>query len=215
MNKLLYITANPRGVDRSFGLQVGEHFLEAASKENPDLQVERVDVYEEHIPLIDADVLNGWDKLRAGEALNETEAAALNRMNEVLEQFLSADGYVFVTPMWNLSYPPMLKAYIDNIAIAGKTFRYTANGPEGLMTGKKVVHIQARGGIYSEGPAADFEFTDKYLRGIMAFIGITDYEHVYVEGIAAYPDKAEELVQGAKTRAAEAAVQFAKTPSRV
>lgn len=210
MGKLLYITANPKPVEASIGLQVGEHFLAAYQKANPNDTIERVDLYKEQIPLIDGLVLGAWDKLGKGEQPTEQEQKVLARMNEILEQFISADKYVFVTPMWNLSYPPMLKAYIDNIVIARKTFTYTENGPQGLMQNKKALHIQARGGVYSEGPAADFEFADKYLRGVLAFIGITDYQQVVAEGMAAFPDKTAEILEKAKRDAEQAAASFAQ-----
>jgi FMN-dependent NADH-azoreductase len=210
MGKLLYITANPKPVEASIGLQVGEHFLAAYQKLNPNDTIERVDLYKEEIPLIDSLVLGAWEKLGKGQEVNEQEKQVLARMNEILEQFISADKYVFVTPLWNLSYPPMLKAYIDNIVIARKTFAYTENGPQGLLKNRKALHIQARGGVYSEGPAADFEFADKYLRGVLAFIGITDYQHVVAEGMAAFPEQTAEILEKAKKAAERAAASFAE-----
>ncbi|MFC7394760.1 FMN-dependent NADH-azoreductase [Scopulibacillus cellulosilyticus] len=208
MTKVLYITANPKPVEASFGLQVGEHFAETLQRENPDVEIERVNLYKEHIPLIDTVVFSAWEKAGKDLPLNENEQTAINRMEEILEQFISADAYVFVTPMWNLSFPPMLKAYIDNVVIARKTFHYTAQGPEGLMKNKKVLHIQSRGGVYSEGPAADMEFTNKYLQSVMAFIGITDYDHLVVEGMNAFPEKSSSLLEEAKKKAEKAAKSF-------
>lgn len=72
-----------------------------------------------------------------GETLTDDELMKVSRMSDILEEFLSADKYVFVTPMWNLSFPPVVKAYIDAISIAGKTFKYSAEGPQGLLTDKK------------------------------------------------------------------------------
>lgn len=85
-------------------------------------------------------------------------------MNTNLETFMHADRYVFVTPMWNFSYPSVVKAYLDNLAIAGKTFKYTENGPVGLLEGKKALHIQATGGVYSEGPYAAVDFGRNHLK---------------------------------------------------
>ncbi len=96
-------------------------------------------------------------KFAAGEgfeALTEAQQQKVAAMNTNLETFMNADRYVFVTPMWNFSYPPVVKAYLDNVAIAGKTFKYTENGPVGLLEGKKALHIQATGGVYSEGAYA-------------------------------------------------------------
>ncbi|SUK36504.1 FMN-dependent NADH-azoreductase [Staphylococcus aureus] len=83
--------------------------------------------------------------------------------------------------MWNLSFPPVVKAYIDAISIAGKTFKYSAEGPQGLLTDKKVLHIQSRGGYYTEGPAANFEMGDRYLRTIMTFLGVPSYETIIMK----------------------------------
>jgi FMN-dependent NADH-azoreductase len=210
MAKVLYITANPKPVDLSFGLQLGEHFLAEYKKHNPQDTIEKVDIYSENIPLIDSLVLGAWGKLAHGEELTAEESRVVGRMDEILNQFLSADKYVFVTPMWNLSYPPLFKAYIDTIVMAGKTFRYTEAGSEGLLKGKKAIHIQARGGMYSEGPAVDFEFTNKYLQAVMAFIGIADYNHIYVEGMAAMPNEAAAILEQAKKNAEPAAASFAK-----
>lgn len=85
-------------------------------------------------------------------------------MNTNLETFMHADRYVFVTPMWNFSYPSVVKAYLDNLAIADKTFKYTENGPVGLLEGKKALHIQATGGVYSEGPYAAVDFGRNHLK---------------------------------------------------
>ena len=85
--------------------------------------------------MIDKDVLTGWGKLRNGDTLTNEEQQKVDRLSAILDEFLAADKYVFVSPMWNLSFPPVLKAYIDAISIAGKTFKYTAEGPQGLLTG--------------------------------------------------------------------------------
>ncbi|MBN6187892.1 FMN-dependent NADH-azoreductase [Aneurinibacillus sp. BA2021] len=214
MAKVLYITVNPKPVDMSFSLRLGESFLKEYKQHSPQDTIEHLDLYKEDIPFIDGLVLGAWGKVAQNEALTAEEQRVLGRMTELLDQFIAADKVVFVTPMWNLSYPPMLKAYIDNVVIAGKTFRYTENGPQGLLSSKRCMHIQGRGGIYSEGPAADFEFTDKYLRSIMAFIGITDYSHIYVEGMAAAPDRADEIFADAEEKAKQAAAEFARDYQR-
>lgn len=204
MKKVLVINSNPKPTEMSFGLRLGEHYL-TALQADADVQIERVNLYEENIPLIDGTVLDAWGKAAAGEALSAEQTSTLGRMNEILEQFIAADVVVFITPMWNLSFPTLLKAYIDNVVIAGRTFKYTAEGPKGLLGGKKVVHIEARGGVYSEGPTTGLRFTDSYLQTIMGFIGITDYENVVVEGMAATPDRAEEILASAKQRAEQSA----------
>lgn len=104
--------------------------------------------------------------------------------SQMLEEFLSADVVVIGAPMYNFSVPSQLKAWIDRIAVAGKTFRYTANGPEGLAGGKRVIIASSRGGVYSEGSAAaPMDFQETYLRALLGFLGVTDIEFVRAEGV--------------------------------
>lgn len=105
------------------------------------------------------------------------------RNGEILDEFLAADVVVIGAPMYNFTIPTQLKAWIDRILIAGKTFRYTENGPEGLAGGKRVIVASARGGIYSKGPAAAVDFQETYLKHVFGFIGIRDVEFVRAEGL--------------------------------
>jgi FMN-dependent NADH-azoreductase len=103
--------------------------------------------------------------------------------SSVLDEFLAADVVVIGAPMYNFTLPTQLKAWIDRIVVAGKTFRYTGNGPEGLATRKRVTIALTRGGIYSEGsPASALEHLETYLRGVFNFIGI-EPEFVIAEGL--------------------------------
>lgn len=95
--------------------------------------------------------------------------------------------------MWNLSFPAVVKAYIDAVAVAGKAFKYTAEGAVGLLTDKKALLIQSRGGIYSEGPAADLELGNRYLQTILGFFGVPSVEELVIEGHNQMPEKAEEI----------------------
>jgi len=103
------------------------------------------------------------------ENLSEQTQAKLKRYNELTDQFVNADRYVFVTPMWNLSFPPRVKTYIDTIFVAGKTFKYTEKGPQGLLENKKCLHVHASGGFHSQDP---INHADPYLMDIMKFIGV-------------------------------------------
>lgn len=103
---------------------------------------------------------------------------------EVLEEFLAADVVVIGAPMYNFSIPSTLKAWIDRIAVAGKTFRYTATGPEGLAGAKHVIVASARGGFYGvDSPAAGADFQEAYLRQLFAFLGVTAIEFIRAEGV--------------------------------
>ena len=105
--------------------------------------------------------------------------------DDVMDEFLAADVIVIGAPMYNFGIPSQLKAWIDRIAVAGKTFRYTAEGPQGLAGGKRVIVASSRGGFYGEGSAAAaMDFQENYLRAVLGFLGITDLEFVRAEGVA-------------------------------
>ncbi len=115
-----------------------------------------------------------------------------------LEEFLAADIVVIGAPMYNFSVPSQLKAWIDRILVAGKTFRYGAAGPEGLAGNKHVIIAVSRGGIYGAGtPAAGLEHVESYLRGVFGFIGVTNLEIVVAEGLQIGPEQRERAVRGA------------------
>ena len=111
-----------------------------------------------------------------------------------LEEFLAADTIVIGAPMYNFTLPTQLKAWIDRIVVAGATFRYTEDGPEGLAKGKRVIVALTRGGIYSEGsPASALEHLETYLRGVFNFIGI-EPEFVAADGLAIGPEQRETAI---------------------
>lgn len=211
MATVLYITAHPHDHQTSFSMAVGKAFIDAYREANPNDEIINVDLYKSDIPQIDADVFSGWGKLQSGSSfdqLSDAEKAKVSRLGEIVDQYVAADKYVFVSPMWNFSFPPVLKAYIDAICVAGKTFKYTENGPVGLLTDKKAIHIQASGGVYSEGPAAGFESGHSYLKKIMQFHGVPSFEGIFVEGMAAMPDQAQSIKEKAIAQAKEAATRF-------
>ncbi|HYG04918.1 MAG TPA: NAD(P)H-dependent oxidoreductase [Stenotrophomonas sp.] len=139
---------------------------------HPDLEVEYRDLDREPIPH-----LTGQSLAKA----NEAEAADAER---TLQQFLAADVVVIGVPMYNFSVPSTLKAWIDRVAVAGRTFRYTENGPVGLAGGKRVIIASVRGGLYTGSP---IDFQEPYLRHVLEFMGVQDIEFVRAEGIAYSP----------------------------
>ena len=211
MVRVLYITAHPHNETQSYSMAVGKAFIDSYKQVNSGDEVIHLDLYKENIPHIDADVFSGWGKLRSGQSFDELtgeEKQKVSRLNELSEQFVSSDKYVFVTPLWNFSFPPIMKAYLDSVAVAGKTFKYTEKGPIGLLTDKKALHIQARGGFYSEGPAAEMEMGHRYISVMMSFFGVPSLEGLFVEGHNAMPDKAQEIKENAIARAKDLAHTF-------
>jgi FMN-dependent NADH-azoreductase len=122
----------------------------------------------------------------------------------VLEEFLAADTVVIGAPMYNFTIPSQLKAWIDRIVVAGKTFRYSAAGPEGLAGNKRLIIVVSRGGFYGAGaPAAALEHLETYLRGIFGFVGVTDLEVIVAEGLQLGPEQREKAMQSALRAATE------------
>ncbi|MTV48219.1 FMN-dependent NADH-azoreductase [Heliobacillus mobilis] len=213
MAKVLYITANPKAEKESLSLTVGRTFLDTYRQKAPQDQILEIDLYHTDLPLIDPDVFSAWGKLQKGEdfeRLSAEEKRKVTHMNELADQFIATDKYIFVTPLWNLGIPPRMKAYIDSICIAGKTFKYTEQGPVGLLQGKKAVHVQARGGVYSEGPAKDFEFGDRYLRAILTFLGVDVSDSVIIEGADHFVDQRQQILDKALEKAKAASGLFAQ-----
>jgi FMN-dependent NADH-azoreductase len=134
-----------------------------------------------------------------GEGQHEAHLQAdLALGSTVLEEFLAADIVVIGVGLYNFTVPSQLKAWIDRIAIAGKTFRYTEKGPEGLAGGKQVILAISRGGFYGQGaPAAAFEHGETYLRAVFGFLGVTNLEVIVAEGVATGPEQRQKSIDAA------------------
>jgi FMN-dependent NADH-azoreductase len=148
----------------------------------PDLQVEYRDLDAEPLAHLTGSVLAGADADAAAES------------ERVLQQFLEADVIVLGAPMYNFAVPSTLKAWIDRIAVAGRTFRYTEHGPQGLAGGKRVVVASGRGGVHAGQPS---DFVEPYLRQVFGFLGITDIAFIHAEGMALSPQHREQAIAGA------------------
>ena len=132
------------------------------------------------------------------EDVDQKLAAEVADGAKILEQFLAADTVIIGAPMYNFSLPSQLKAWIDRIAVSGKTFRYTENGPEGLAGGKKIIVVSTRGGHYSDGPAAAMDHQESYLKAVLGFLGVTDIEFVRAEGLNISADRKQYAIAEAE-----------------
>jgi FMN-dependent NADH-azoreductase len=149
-----------------------------------DLEVTYLDLAAEPLPHYSA------ASLAAGGGAEGARDAAL------LAGFLDADVIVIGAPLYNFGLPSQLKAWVDRIVIQGKTFRYTAQGPQGLAGGKRVIVAIARGGVYA--PGAGTEFAESYLKHVFSFLGITDLTFVRAEGLNVSPESREQSLHGAR-----------------
>ena len=143
--------------------------------------------------------------LAAGQGVVPESAALQKDIAEsqaVLAEFLAADTVVIGAPMYNFSVPSQLKAWIDRVLVAGKTFRYGANGPEGPAGSKRVIVAISRGGFYGPGtPAEAAEHVQTYLRTVFGFMGVTDVEFIVAEGLQVGPDQRAQGMQRAREAA--------------
>lgn len=201
MSKVLYIKANtkPEGQSRTF--RISDSFINEYKKNNPNDEIITLDLYEE-----DIDFLKGEDVGILFAPKNEESKD--HRLLKYAYQFKEVDKYVLSAPMWNLSVPAIVKAYIDYVCIMGITFKYTESGPAGLCQGKKAVLVSSRGGNYSQGEAANYEMGERYLRTIFGFFGISDVQSISAEGLDVQGNDVEKIIADSIAKAEEMARQF-------
>ncbi|CAM3836516.1 FMN-dependent NADH-azoreductase [Alkalicoccus chagannorensis] len=208
MADVLFIKANSRPDDQAVSLQMYNTFKKEYLKEHPNDRIEELDLFEENLPYYDADKIHGMFKTAKGIELSPDEEKAADLVKGYLEQFLKADKVVLAFPLWNFSVPAVLHTYFDYLCQGGTTFRYTEQGPVGLLNDKKVMLLNARGGVYSEGAAASMEMAVNYVETIMQFFGIEERSSVIIEGHNQFPDKAEEIIQEGLEKTEKQAASF-------
>ncbi|WP_241558913.1 NAD(P)H-dependent oxidoreductase [Oceanobacillus halophilus] len=150
--------------------------------------------------------MDAWNSLNKGgrfHSLTNSQQHKVTLFDSFTESFLDKDKIIVANPLWNLSIPTYLKAWFDAITVAGKTFKYTETGSVGLLKGKKALHIQANGGIYNGSDPAS-----QYVKTMFDFLGITDFEQLFVEGMDHHPEKADEIVSTAIQKATNLAKTF-------
>ena len=210
MSKLLYIQASPRG-ERSHCIAVADAFIESYKQKHPDDEIEKLNVFESRIPDFDGFAVRAKYTVMHGQSHSKEEVQAWKNVEQVIEQFKSADKYVLAVPMWNFSIPYRLKLYIDNLVQPGYTFTFSADeGYKGLVTGKPLLVVYARGGEYTPGSQAEaFDLQKKYTELIFGFIGFTDIRSIIVEPtLQGGPDVAKTKRREAVNRAKEMVNDF-------
>ncbi|MGG3654218.1 FMN-dependent NADH-azoreductase [Bacillus pseudomycoides] len=208
MTTVLFVKANNRPADQSVSVKLYYAFLASYKESHPNDTVVELDLYNEELPYVGVDMINGTFKSGRGFDLTAEEATAVAIADKYLDQFLAADKVVFGFPLWNLTIPAVLHTYIDYLNRAGKTFKYTSEGPVGLIGNKKIALLNASGGVYSEGPKAPMEMAVKYVASMMNFFGVKDMEKVVIEGHNQFPDKAEEIIAAGLEKAVKVASTF-------
>ncbi|EST54492.1 azoreductase [Brevibacillus panacihumi W25] len=208
MSKVLLIKANDRPIEQAVSVKLYHAFADSYKEAHPNDDVTELDLFAENLPYYGNDLLTAMFKAGKGMELTAEEQKGAELVTKYLNQFIEADKVVIAFPMWNFTVPAVLHTYFDYLSQAGKTFRYTANGPEGLLGGKKVALLSARGGVYSEAPMNTVELANRYVNTLLGFWGVKDIAEVIVEGHNQYPDKAEEIVHEGVVKAAKLAESF-------
>jgi len=194
--KLLHIDSGILGT-ASVSRQLSSALVTQYRARHPGVEVVRRDLVA--VPLSH---LNGEQFFAAGADASQGSPemqATLEENRKVLEEFLSADVIVLGAPMYNFGIPSQLKAWIDRIAVRGKTFAYSSQGPKGLAGGKTVIIASARGGLYSAGmPAASWDHQENYLKAVFGFLGITDIRFLRAEGLNISPENKQKALEAAE-----------------
>ncbi|WP_448205744.1 FMN-dependent NADH-azoreductase [Azospirillum sp. sgz302134] len=195
--KLLHIDSSPLG-DASVSRKLTASIVEAYRKADPGVEVVRRD-----LTVAPPDHLTGElmqvVKFRNLEGLTARQTEELALTDALVDEFLAADVVVIGAPMYNFSVPTQLKAWIDRIAQAGRTFRYTENGPVGLAGGKTVIIASSRGGVYSTSEAMSaLDHQESFLRTVLGFMGVTDVTVIRAEGVGMGPEARDKALDAAQ-----------------
>lgn len=202
MKKLLYIESSPRK-NRSASIEVAKSFLSDYKNKFPDHLIETIDLWQTELPPFDGDVINAKYTIMHQQSQTEEQRKAWRKVEEIIAKFKNADQYLISLPMWNFGIPYKLKHYIDLLVQPSYTFTFSPDeGYKGLITGKPVVLVYARGGSYGIGSGLeDLDLQKKYMETVLRFIGFTDIRSIVIEPTLAGEDSKEIAVKKAKIEA--------------
>ncbi len=181
MNNILYLNSSVRSTG-SVSRQLSGEFIEKLKALHPGAKVVTRDLAANPLPHLSEGMVGAY--FTPPEQRNDEQKQLIKQSDEVVAELMAADIVVVGAPMYNFSVSSTLKSWIDHVARAGVTFKYTETGPVGLVQGKKFVIFTSRAGVYSSGPAQSMDFQETYLRGVLGFLGITDVSFVSAEGLA-------------------------------
>jgi FMN-dependent NADH-azoreductase len=198
VNQILIVESSPRA--ESASRQLTRKVRERLEVQYPEAKVVVRDLVKDKLPHLDQPTLEAISTKDPAEAESLKEAAYLS--NQLVDELMMSDLLVIASPMWNFGIPSSLKAWIDHVVRAGKTFNYAGVGVEGLAKGKKAILVLASGGIFSDGPWKPWDTVEPYLRQILGFIGVDDVQTVRAEGMNIPPLATHAVPNGEKAVAA-------------
>jgi len=208
MAKLLYIESSPRK-QRSKSIIVAQSFIQKYLAAHPGDQLLKLDLWEKKLPEFDGYTIDAKYQVLHGQGFDEMQQAAWQTVVDVCEEFKSADKYLFSLPMWNFGIPYKLKHYIDVLVQPGQTFSFDpATGYSGLVAGKPVAVIYARGGAYGSDAAKEMDLQKGYMDLLLGFIGFKDIRSIMVEPTLAAPADAAKTEAAAIAEAEKIAAAF-------
>jgi len=190
MANILFVTSSPRGTS-SHSNRVASELLGELQRHHPGSTVTLRDLVRDRLPHIDEDFVIATRSVEGPQTEGQRAAAA--RSDALVDELLAADIIVIAAGMINFSIPSGLKTWIDHVCRPGRTFSYGESGAKGLVTGKKLFLVAARGGIYS-GDMKSYDFQVPYLLQVLGFLGVTNIEVIDIEGTAFGPEAAERAV---------------------
>jgi FMN-dependent NADH-azoreductase len=194
-NSLLVINSSAAR-EGSVSRELVEFAVDRLTQESPEATVIRRDLGASPVPHLEVATLNGVRGTPATSA--EHEARALS--DALIAELRAADTIVIGAPMYNFGVTTGLRAWFDHVLRAGETFSYSAEGPRGLLGDKRVIVIETRGGLYSEGPASALDFQEPYLRHLLGFMGLRDVTFVHAEKVGFGPEARATALDGARRR---------------
>ncbi|MBC8741872.1 FMN-dependent NADH-azoreductase [Paraburkholderia sp. UCT31] len=194
MHKVLFVNGSVRG-DQSASHGLAKHLKQVMTAAGA-VSIKELNLAKMRLPVLDGELLGAF--FGQPETLTLSQKERLATSDRLIDELFTAETVVISAGMYNFSVSAELRTYIDHICRAGRTFRYTANGPEGLVKGKKAILVLSSGGVYSEGPAASMDFFSGYLTTVLGFIGITDVTVVRAEGLALGEEVAAKALSAAR-----------------
>jgi FMN-dependent NADH-azoreductase len=205
MKNLLVINSSAAR-EGSVSRELVEFSVDRLMENDPLAQVVRRDLGARPVPHLEVNTLNGVKGTPVTAAERETRALS----DQLIAELRAADTIVIGAPMYNFGVTTSLRAWFDHVLRAGETFSYSSDGPRGLLTDKRVIVIESRGGLYSEGPAAAVDFQEPYLRHLLGFMGLRDVTFVHAEKIGYGPDARAAALESARGRLAGLTAGLAK-----
>lgn len=203
---ILIVKTNDRPATESISSRMFETFYEEV-KNNEKLDVTVYDIYKEDMPYIGQDLFGAFGKMASGEALTAAEEAVVAANQKARDAFTAADVVVIAFPLWNLTIPAKLQTFIDYIFAGGYTFKYDETGKMvALLPDKKVILMNARGGVYSTNEMQAMEMSVNYLRNVFAGIFQNEIiDEIIIEGHNKDPERAQEIIETGLEKVRQAA----------